>query len=93
MRSILILTAVIAPLFLCNAAYAQNESYDDCKQSCVDDQEARNMECPSPYDESSTKEERDQCLKDSRDAYNSCLSSCPQASPPTPSSTPIPLGY
>lgn len=92
MRSILILTAIMTQLFLANVSFAETESYDDCKTSCAAAQGTRDADCPSPYDSSNASQDRDQCLKNSRDAYNSCVKSCP-VSPTPPESGSSPMSY
>lgn len=94
MRSILILITVMTQLVLTNASFAQPEAYDDCKITCASDRDTRNADCPSPYDSSSGSQDRDQCLKASRETYSNCVKSCPPApSPSPPESTSSPMGY
>lgn len=93
MRLILILVTIMAQPFLAGISLAQTDSYDDCKQSCVEDRGERDADCPSPYDSPSANQERDQCLKASRDTYSSCIRSCqpssPSSSPAEPSTPPM----
>ncbi|WP_212786579.1 hypothetical protein [Ferrigenium kumadai] len=89
MRLILILTAIMAQLFLTDISWA--DTYEDCKESCETDKEARDIDCPSPYDSSTGGQERGQCMKDSQEAYNRCLSSCPRPTPPSPPSSESPI--
>lgn len=94
MRSILILTTIMTQLFLINVSFAQNEAYDDCKTSCASDRDTRDADCPSPYDSSSGGQDRDQCLKISREAYDSCIKGCqPSTQTPSPESGSSPMGY
>ncbi len=89
MRLVFMLTAIMTQLFLTNIGWA--DAYEDCKTSCEADRESRDMDCPSPYDAASTGD-RDLCLKNNQEAYNSCIKGCPP--PPIPSqSPPLPLGY
>lgn len=91
MRSIPILTIIVAQFFLANASRADSESYDDCKTSCAAAQTSRDVECPSPYDSPNAGQERDQCLKISRETYDSCIRNCsPPSTPPSePYSSPM----
>ncbi len=91
MRSTLMLMTLMTQLLAVNVGLAQTESYDDCRQNCVDEKEMRDMDCPSPYESMTPKQERDQCLKESRDTYNSCLKNCPAPSSAEPSAPP--MGY
>lgn len=88
MRTLLIFTTIMAQLFLTNVSWA--EPSEECKVSCAADKGSREMDCPSPYDSSDASQKRDQCLKNSQDAYNSCVNSCPPPPPrPEPNSSPM----
>jgi hypothetical protein len=91
MRLILILTAILTQLFLANISWA--DTYEDCKASCETDKEARDIDCPSPYDSSTEGQEREQCMKNSQDMYYSCLDHCPPPQPPSPESNTSPMNY
>lgn len=93
MRSVLVLAAIMTQLFLSNPGVAQTESYDDCKSSCASDREERDADCPSPYDSSSGGQDRDKCLKSSKEAYNSCIKSCPLPQSLQPEAPPSSMGY
>ncbi len=88
MRSIIVIAAIMAQLLLINSIFADTESYDDCKTSCSADKATRDADCPSPYDASSATQERDQCLKQSKESYDSCIKNCPPPTPPEPVSMP-----
>ncbi len=85
MRTLLILATIMTQLFLTSVSWA--EPYQDCKVSCASDKSSRDIDCPSQYDSSDASQERDQCLKNSRDAYNSCIDSCPPPPPPPESNS------
>lgn len=87
----------LALLLLPCAAPAQDD-YADCRLTCNAERETRDMDCPSPYDLMENGQERAQCMKDNRDAYNDCLSHCVPPQPEQPSSEtppppPPPMGY
>ncbi len=86
MRSMFLFAAALAALLPASACLA--DDYDDCKTQCAADRDSRNANCPSPYDTS--QEERDQCLKDSQDAYLACVHACP---PPASSQGPSTMTY
>ncbi len=90
MRLILIFVAIVTQSVLTPVGLAQ--TVDDCKADCLADKQARDMDCPSPYDASSS-DERTRCLKVSQDAYSSYIQGCQPASPPETSSPPPPMGY
>lgn len=83
MRAVLFLTVIMTQLFLANVSFAQ--AYDDCWLSCAAAKDTRDMDCPSPYDSPRALQSREQCLKDSREIYISCIKSCP---PPTSPGSP-----
>ncbi len=92
MRSIPIFTIIAAQLFLTNASLA-DESYDDCKTNCAAAQTSRDVECPSPYDSPTAGQERDQCLKISRETYYSCIRDCSPPPPPPSEQYSSPMSY
>lgn len=92
MRTILILTTIMTQLFLTNVSLAETDIYEDCQASCASDKGTRDVDCPSPYESSTGSQERDQCLKNSQEIYNSCIKSCPPSStqsPPQSNSSPM----
>ena len=91
MRLMLILAAIVTQLFLIDISWADN--YEDCKASCTTDKETRDLDCPSPYDSSTENQEREQCMKNSREIYDSCVASCPSPQPPSPESSTSPMNY
>jgi len=93
MRSASILTIIVAQFFLANASLAQSESYDDCRTNCAAAQTSRDVECPSPYDSPNASQERDQCLKSSRETYDSCIKDCSPPPPPPTEPYSSPMSY
>lgn len=90
MRSMLFVPAIITQLILANASWA--DTYGECKLSCEAGREARDTECPSPYDFQNEGVDRAFCLSDSWDEYKRCLAVCtPPPSPPTPSTVHPPM--
>lgn len=93
MRLIVILTAIMTQLLLTNVSFAETETYEDCRSTCAGDKALRDVDCPSPYDSSSAIQDRDQCLKNSQETYNSCITRCPLPPPPPPESNTSPMSY
>jgi hypothetical protein len=58
------------------------EDYQDCRSRCAAERDTRNMDCPSPYDDTESGEARRQCLRVSQTAYMDCLRVCPAPPPP-----------
>jgi hypothetical protein len=81
MRSILVL-AVFGTLLLLPGVSAA-ETNTECQTRCATEKTSRDTNCP-PVD-ADADQARAQCLRESQDAYNSCVNSCPQ---PEPADTP-----
>ncbi len=82
MRTFYILSLVMAITLLLGATF--DENYEDCVLRCSAERDTRNMDCPSPFDASD--DERNQCLRDSKEEYDNCISDCPAPSSTSPSS-------
>ena len=81
MRSVIILAMIGSLVFLSGAVFAQTAA--DCMAACAAEKTSRDDNCPPPGED--TDQARAQCLQESQDAYNSCLSKCQQpASPDAP---------
>lgn len=81
MRSILILAIFGTLLLLPGVSSAET---DECQTSCATEKKSSDVNCLLP-DAYTDQGERAQCLLESQDTYNSCLTSCPQ---PEPTDTP-----
>ena len=81
MRSTLILVLMGTLVFLPGVIFAETAA--DCLAACAAEKASRDDNCPSQGDD--VEQARAQCLQESQDAYNSCLSKCQQ---PASSETP-----
>ena len=81
MRPIHILFMAMAMNLLPGAGLA--EDYQECRLRCAAERDTRNMDCPSPYDDTESGQERRQCLTASQTTYADCLKGCPAPPPPS----------
>jgi hypothetical protein len=79
MRSILILAISGTLLLLPGVSPADTNA--ECQSACINEKATRDPNCPPPGEDYDSKQESARCLKESQDAYNSCVKSCP---PPEP---------
>ena len=79
MRSIIILA--LFGILLLQPTMSPADDNAECQSNCVNEKVSRDGNCPSGED---TAIERAQCLRESQEAYASCLNSCP---PPAPADT------
>ena len=80
MKAILILTIFGTLLLLPGSSTA--ETNDECLARCGAEVATRDAACPPADKDEETDKARAQCLQDSENAYNNCVSGCSQ---PTPS--------
>ncbi len=96
MRPIYFLITALAMMLLSGTSFAEDRY--ECILKCSAEKDTRNVDCPSPYESSTSNEERARCMKRSQDIYIDCFNHCPppQYAPPpaeeSPSS-PYPSGY
>ncbi len=96
MRRLYIPTALLL-LLLSGASLAQTS--DDCRLKCSAEKDTRNAACPAAEAFADTQLAREQCLKESDQAYYQCVTTCPPATPATstpstpPPVAPPPTGY
>ena len=81
MRSILILAVFVTLVLLPGVSAA--EANAECQQNCAAEKASRDANCTPP--DADADQARAQCLQESRDTYNSCVTGCPQ---PEPADTP-----
>jgi hypothetical protein len=77
MRSIIILA--IFGFLLMQPAVSFADANAECQSGCANEKASRDVNCPTGED---TAVERTQCLRESLDAYNECISRCPPPDAP-----------
>ncbi len=78
LRSVLILALGGTLMLLPMLALADPPA--ECETTCADDKQTRDTNCESFTDE--TEPSRPQCLLESQEIYEQCLTECPQPTPP-----------
>lgn len=76
MQTIFILTVIGALLLLPGSSTAETTA--ECQTRCAIDKSTIDINCPPADKDEETDQARAQCLQDSENAYNSCVSGCPQ---------------
>ncbi len=82
MHAILILTIIATLLLLPGAGAAETNA--ECQTRCAVEKATRDAACPPSDQDEDTDRARLQCLQDSENAFNGCVSGCP---PPEPADT------
>jgi hypothetical protein len=88
MQAILMLTIIGTLLLLPGSSTAETNA--ECQTHCAAEKTTRDADCPPPDQDEETDKARAQCLLDSVNIYNTCVSTCPQPEPTDDSQAPSP---